>query len=184
MGGAAGGYYGSRALSADGPARRSVDPARALGADQEPPHAPQVEASSSLPAAERLDWSELLEPGAVLAPSAKARALAGKRVRLVGFMARLELPTPGAFYLVPRPVACDEAGAGTADLMPSSVLVISESAAGQDIAFVPGALDVSGVLEVGNQAGADGRVSAFRLRLDRGDSSAPSEPAAARNVSG
>jgi hypothetical protein len=181
VGGAAGGYYG--ALAASGAAPTSV------AADAQPaaPARPVVEGRAggpyaALPAAAPLGWSELLAPGSVLAPSARAKALAGKRVRMVGFMARMELPTPGAFYLVPRPIACDEAGAGTADLMPASVLVLSESASGKDVAFVPGALAVSGVLEVGNQAGDDGRVSAFRLRLDRTTSSAPVEPVAAANT--
>jgi len=133
---------------------------------------------NGLPPAPPLAWSDLLEPGASLAPSAKTRALAGQRVRLVGFMAEMELPIPGAFYLVPRPVECDEAGGGTADLMPTSVLVLSESARGQVVPHVSGALDVTGVLEVGNLPGPDGRTSALRLRLDHGSASADHAPAA------
>jgi hypothetical protein len=138
----------------------------------------------ALAVAEPLAWSELLEPGVALVASAKSKALAGKRVRMVGFMAQMELPSAGAFYLVPRPIACDEAGGGTADLTPESVLVVSESAAGKDVVFLPGALDVSGTLEVGNQAGPDGRVSGFRLRLDRGQPRVRAALAAAANGSG
>lgn len=159
LGGAAGGYHGARA---------PAEPARP---EHAPTRAPAEVAPAGVAPAEPLAWSDLLEPGAALVPSAKTRALAGKRVRLVGFMARMELPTPGAFYLVPQPIDCDEAGGGTADLMPASVLVLSESAQGQIVPHLPGALDVSGVLEVGNQPGPDGRMSAFRLRLDSGPSS-------------
>jgi hypothetical protein len=87
-------------------------------------------------------------------------------VRLVGFMAQLELPPRGAFYLVPRPVRCDESGAGTADLPPESVLVLSASSAGRVVPFLAGALELTGTLELGNQPDSEGRVSAFRLRLD------------------
>jgi hypothetical protein len=173
IGGAAGGYCGVRAMGGD--AAPAVEASRdAAGAKAVDPSA--LEESAGLSPAEPLAWSELLEPGAAFVPSAKTRALAGQRVRLVGFMAEMELPIPGAFYLVPQPVECDEAGGGTADLMPTSVLVISESARGQVVPHVPGALDVTGVLEVGNLPGPDGRMSAFRLRLDRGAASTPAVP--------
>ena len=118
------------------------------------------------PAAERLEFAEFFEPGAGLRPSQKLRSLAGQRVRLVGFMAQLELPPRGAFYLAPRPVRCDESGAGTADLPPETVLVVSAASAGQVVPFLPGALELTGRFELGNQPDSEGRVSAFRLRLD------------------
>lgn len=187
LSGAAAGYYGARATS-EGSARVALLPATGLPG-RLPPSTPRDERAGSgarglddavngLPPALPLAWSELLEPGASLAPSAKIRALAGQRVRLVGFMAEMELPIPGAFYLVPEPVECDEAGGGTADLMPTSVLVLSESARGQVVPHVPGALDVTGVLEVGNQPGPGGRMSALRLRLDHGSASADRAPGA------
>lgn len=180
IGGAAGGYYGARAAGA--PSRPAVA-ARGLSSarsEREPDSIPADGAP-----AEPLAWSELLEPGAALVPSAKTKSLAGQRVRLVGFMAQMELPIPGAFYLVPQPVDCDEAGGGTADLMPTSVLVLSASTQGQIVPHLPGALDVSGVLEVGNQPGPDGRMSAFRLRLDGGPATPPrQEPASTGDSSG
>jgi len=121
---------------------------------------------AAVPEAAPLAFTELFEAGAALRPTAKALGLAGQRVRLVGFMAQMELPPAGAFYLVPRPVRCDEAGSGTGDLPPESVLVISPASAGKAVAFVPGALEVAGTFEIGNRVDADGRVSAFRLRLD------------------
>ncbi len=102
-----------------------------------------------------------------LRPSERLVALAGQRVRMVGFMARLEDPPKGAFWLVPRPTECDESGAGIGDLPPDAVRVVVRSASGKPISFVPGALAVTGVLEVGNLADEDGRVSAVRVVLDR-----------------
>jgi hypothetical protein len=130
-----------------------------------PARAPEKSAVIPEPA-ETLELRELLEPGPVLKPSVRTTALAGRRVRMVGFMAQMELPPKGGFYLVPRPVRCDEAGGGTADLPPDNVLVMARSAAGETISFMDGALEVTGVLEVGNRADADGRVSAIRLLLD------------------
>jgi hypothetical protein len=135
-----------------------------------PSAAPTVAATPApeLPAAPQLLFSEFFQPGGELKLTAKLQSLNGQRVHIVGYMAQMEIPPPGGFFLVPRPVRCDEAGGGTADLPLESVLVLSVAAAGQKVPFLPGQLDVSGVLEVGNLAGVDGRVSAFRLRLDPG----------------
>jgi hypothetical protein len=116
--------------------------------------------------ADQLEFSEFFERGPGLRPSEKLRSLAGKRVRLVGFMAQLELPPTGAFYLVPRPVHCDESGGGTADLPPESVLVLSAGSTGKVVPFLAGALELTGTLELGKALDSEGRVAAFRLRLD------------------
>ena len=110
---------------------------------------------------------ELLAPGPRLAPSARARALDGQRVRLAGYMAELEEPPRGAFYLSPRPVRCDEGGAGTGDLPPDAVRVVVRAAPGAVLPHVPGPIVATGVLVIGNAADADGRVSLFRLVLER-----------------
>jgi hypothetical protein len=123
-------------------------------------------AKPAVATAATLEFQELVVNGPVLETSAKARALAGRRVRIVGFMAQMEVPPTGAFYLTPRPTRCDEAGGGTADLPPESVLVGVKSAADQQVPFVDGAIEVTGVLDVGNSTDAQGRVSAFRIALD------------------
>ena len=101
-----------------------------------------------------------------LVASGKLLSLNGKRVRITGYMARMERQVLGAFYLVPHPVICDEEGAGTSDLPVENVLVLVRSAKGKEIAFIPRPLEVTGILEVGNRAEEDGRVSAIRLTLD------------------
>jgi hypothetical protein len=110
--------------------------------------------------------SELLDEGAELRPSAKALALAGARVKLVGFVAELEEPPEGVLFLTPLPVRCDEAGAGTADLPPGSVLVYGEALAGRRGQHVPGPVEAVGVLGVGSRTHASGHASSFQLALD------------------
>jgi hypothetical protein len=115
-----------------------------------------------------LSFQEMFESSPrELVPTAKLLSLQGKRVRLVGHMARMESPPKGAFYLAPHPVSCDEAGGGTADLPPEAVRVVVRSAAGQVIPWVPRALEVTGTLELGPLADEEGRVSSLRLVLDR-----------------
>jgi hypothetical protein len=99
-----------------------------------------------------------------LVPSARARALAATRVRLVGYMVRQEEREAGGFWLASRPVECDEGGGGTGDLPPGSVRVL---VTGESPAPIDGPIAVTGVLEVGPDAGRDGPTSTFRLRLDR-----------------
>lgn len=120
-------------------------------------------ADASLPL---LQVRELLEPGAELRPTAKATALAGRRVRLVGFIADMELAPEGALYLVPQPVRCDEAGGGTADLPPETVLVTLSFLARQKLPHAPGLVEVIGTFEVGNRPGPQGHASNFRLLME------------------
>lgn len=86
-----------------------------------------------------------------LRPSAKLLGLNHRRVRLVGFMAQMEEPPVGAFYLCAQPVYCDEEGGGTADLPPARVRVVVRSAAQREIAFTPRPLAVTGTLEIDQQ---------------------------------
>jgi hypothetical protein len=93
--------------------------------------------------------------------------LSGQRVKLVGFMAKMEVAPKGAFYLTPRPVSCDEEGGGTADLPPEAVYVLVRSSAGEEIPHTPRALEVTGLLDVGYRVEQDDRVTHIRLLLDR-----------------
>jgi len=94
---------------------------------------------------------------------------------MVGFMAHLEQAPADAFYLTKRPVSCDEMGAGTGDLPVDSVRV-NIVPAPKGVAFVPGPIEVSGVLEVGRREETDGAVSHIRLVL-----ALPSAPSAFTN---
>ncbi len=114
-----------------------------------------------------IEFREFFEADASeLKPSAKLLGLNGRRARLVGFMAQMEQPPDGAFYLCPRPVYADESGAGTADLPVESVRVVVPSAKGKKIPFISRPIEVIGILEVGPRAEEDGTVSSIRLTLD------------------
>jgi hypothetical protein len=122
-----------------------------------------------------LTFDEILEkgPGGVHL-SARVHELESRRVRMVGFMPQMEVPPRGAFYLCPRPIFVDESGGGTADLPPTAVRVVVRSAPGEEVAFIPGPLEVTGTLEIGRREEADGTVSFVRLILDRPEDGAPS----------
>ena len=114
-----------------------------------------------------LSFREFFEPAPQgLAPSARLQRLVGKRVRLIGYMAQMEAPPKGGFYLCSSPVLATEAGGGTADLPPDAVLVVVRSAKGKEVAYIPRPLEVTGVLELGPRVDEDGRVSRIRVVLD------------------
>ena len=114
-----------------------------------------------------LAFSEFFVPSpTALQLSPKLLALNGKRVRLDGYMVKMEEALPGAFYLTAHPTFCDEEGAGTADLPPGCVRVIVRGAKNRPLSFVGRPLIVTGILQVGALTDADGQVSHFRLILD------------------
>ena len=119
-----------------------------------------------------LAFADFFEPRLNLVPTAKVLGASGRHVRVVGFMVRMEVPAAYSFYLAPKPLFCDEAGGGTADLSPDAVRVNVPWAGRPEIPFVPGLLQVDGKFEVGSRADDDGRVSMFRLLVD----SRPSRP--------
>ncbi len=108
--------------------------------------------------------------------------LSGQRVKLVGFMAKMEVAPRGAFYLTPRPVSCDEEGGGTADLPPEAVYVMVRSSAGKEIPHSPRALEVTGLLDVGYRVEEDDRVTHIRLLLDRPEDLLGSAPKRKRHL--
>jgi hypothetical protein len=127
-----------------------------------------------------LALTELLLPGSALGPSAKARALSEKRVRLLGFMADMEQASADALYMVPRPVHCDEGGGGTGDLPPDAVLLTLPSELPRSLEHIAGPVEAVGVLEIGNRADARGRATNFRLRLEARASARAEDPDHAR----
>ncbi|HEX2660564.1 MAG TPA: hypothetical protein VHU40_19920 [Polyangia bacterium] len=113
-----------------------------------------------------LDFAELY----VFGPRAprvtdKTEALHGKRVTMVGFMVALQRPVLGGFFMSPYPADADESGGGRGDLPPTAVLVLPKAAAGHEVAFLAGALEITGILDVGNQV-QDGEPSTIRLLVE------------------
>ncbi|HVO11355.1 MAG TPA: hypothetical protein VMX54_11495 [Vicinamibacteria bacterium] len=123
--------------------------------------------AAAVPPPVPLSFREFFEPSPrELRPSARLLSLAGKRVKLVGFMAEMESPPTGGFYLCAAPVTATEAGGGTADLPPDAVFVVVKSAAGKPLQHIARPLEVTGVLELGPVTHEDGRVSSLRVLLD------------------
>ena len=104
-----------------------------------------------------------------LEPSDRLTALDGARVRVVGYVVGEEQPTPGIFMLTARPVTLAEVADGPADDLPPATLFVhlAPTDAGKTVAHRPGLLVVNGVLRIGNQEEANGRVSFARLQLDQ-----------------
>jgi hypothetical protein len=130
------------------------------------------------------EWFQLPVRRGGLEPSAQLRALDGKRVRVVGYVVGEEQPTPGLFMLTARPVTLSEVADGPADDLPPATLFVhlAPTDAGKTVARRPGLLVVSGVLHIGNQEEANGRVSFARLQLDQ--PLPPAEPVAVAGTAG
>ena len=102
-----------------------------------------------------------------LEPTEKLKSLAGKRIRMVGYMVRQETPASGYFVLSPLPVSLGDEDESLADDLPASVVFVHLGPpGGQPLAFYPGLLRVTGTLSLGAREEADGHVSSVRLQLD------------------
>jgi hypothetical protein len=126
-----------------------------------------VTAAAALPSSEALSFLELIDSeGSQLKLSNRAQQLAGHRVHINGFVAQLEIPPKGGFYLTPQPVHGDESGAGTGDLPLESILVLSDAVPANALNEVSGPVQVTGVLELGQREDSEGRSNWIRIRLD------------------
>lgn len=114
----------------------------------------------------QLSFGDLFAKGPELRPSQRVEQLAGKRVRVDGFMAHLEQAPKGAFWLCRTPLEIDEGGAGTGDLPVESILVVLTPPSDRRVPPLRGPLRVEGKLEVGRKEAPDGTLSLFRIVLD------------------
>lgn len=106
-----------------------------------------------------------VQRGGSLVFSPELEKLRGERVRVRGYMVRMEDGPRGAFYLATRPIEQDESGAGTGDIPVHSLLVKVPGAAAAEIPWRPVLVEVVGTLEVGREEDDDGRVSSVRVIL-------------------
>jgi hypothetical protein len=105
-------------------------------------------------------------------------ALAGQRVRILGFMVRQARPSPGVALLAPFPLSTNEIEYSLSDDLPVSTLFVDVPAyADIAVPHTPGPLLLTGRFETGPRQEADGRISHLRLVLDEDAGLAPSEPA-------
>ncbi|WP_227869668.1 hypothetical protein [Undibacterium parvum] len=106
-----------------------------------------------------------------LEASEKLLSLVGKRVRIVGHMARQGTPTAGFFILAALPVTLGDEDDSLSDDMPASALFIHLDTEGQlpasaPVPYYPGLLRLTGILSLGPYEESDGHVSTVRLQLD------------------
>ena len=105
-----------------------------------------------------------------LAPTPRLLALDGQRVRLVGYMVRQDSTSPvtGVLVLSPLPVSMGEEDESFADDLPASAVYVHLAEAQQALRLphMPGLMALTGTLQLGARAEADGRRSMVRLQLD------------------
>lgn len=103
-----------------------------------------------------------------LEPTQKLLSLKDKRVQVTGYMVKEEEPTAGLFMLAPLPVSMAEKEDGPADDLPPGTLFVHAPPADKNniIAYRPGLWQLTGILKLGNQEEANGRMSYTRLILD------------------
>ena len=99
-------------------------------------------------------------------PSEKLLSLDKKRVRIIGYMAKQESPTSGLFILSPLPVNMGDEDDKFADDMPANSIFIHLNDSNEVVNYVPGLINLTGVLSVGNANEADGHISYVRIQLD------------------
>lgn len=93
--------------------------------------------------------------------------LDGKKVRILGYMARQEQPVPGVFLFNAIPVRLNEEHYGLADDLPAATLFVSVPVnRDQVVPYTPQPMLLTGTLSLGNREEADGRISTVRLALD------------------
>ncbi len=103
-----------------------------------------------------------------LEPTERLLSLDGKRVRMVGYMVKQEVATPGMFILAHTPLALGDEDESLSDDLPATAVFVHLQGQGTSAAvpYVPGLIQLTGVLNVGAQDELDGHVSSYRLLLD------------------
>ena len=102
--------------------------------------------------------------------SADAKKLMGQPVRLVGHMVRQTQPIPWTFLLSPVPQSLHEREYFLCDNLPANAVRVQVPKGSQPIVpYQAGLVAVTGILTEEGPAESDGRSSAARLLLRRGD---------------
>ena len=102
-----------------------------------------------------------------LEPTAKLLSLAGKRVRLTGYLARAASAAPGVALLTPQPLALGDGDEGLADDLPVSTVTVLGRIPDGWPPSVP--IRLTGLLELAPRLEADGRVSFIRLLFEKAE---------------
>lgn len=114
-----------------------------------------------------------------LEPTERLLSLNGKRVRILGYMANIQLRGNRQMLLAPVPLKAQPLEYGQADDIPAKhVLVRVPGNAAERVPYTPGLLLLTGRLTVGGKS-LDGENAFVRLLLDAPQSTSPA-PAATR----
>lgn len=114
-----------------------------------------------------------------LEPTEKLLSLNGKRVRILGYMANMQLRGNRQMLLAPVPLKAQPLEYGQADDIPAThVLVRVPGSAAQAVPYTPGLLLLTGKLTVGGRS-LDGENAFVRLLLDPPQETAPAAAATA-----
>lgn len=92
--------------------------------------------------------------------------LIGKKVRIVGYMAKTEPATPGMFVLSPFPVDLGDEDEKLVDDFPPNAVFVHLGEKDLAVPTIQGLIKLTGTLQVGSFEEVDGHVSTFRLELD------------------
>ncbi len=92
--------------------------------------------------------------------------LVGKKIRIMGYMAKADPALPGMFILSPVPVEMGDEDEKLVDDFPPNSLFVHMDESQLTVPYTEGLLTLSGVLNVGNFAESDGHISTFQLELD------------------
>lgn len=96
----------------------------------------------------------------------RAKELAGKPVRITGYIVRQSQPIPWAFLFSPVPQSVHERDYGLCDDLPVTALHVFLPRSAQPIPpRYSGPVNVTGILELGGREEADGRSSVARVRV-------------------
>jgi hypothetical protein len=128
----------------------------------------QPETPAEIQSLPELDFADFFGPigSAGLEYSAKIRALAGRRVRVRGYMVQQTERVPALFLFARMPVKVDtRADCNETDTPPALIHVLVPGTA-KALPFVPGPHVLSGLLEIGARPENDERISVARLVLD------------------
>ena len=119
-----------------------------------------------------------------LEPSARLLALDGLTVRLIGYMARADVPMAGRLVLAPLPIAMGDEDEPLADDLPAQAVFVhlSGQAAGQALPNYSGLIQLQGRLSIGVRDEPDGHLSSVRLLLDEQASQQLLPPAPPRRL--
>lgn len=96
----------------------------------------------------------------------KFMSLDGQRVRILGYMAKVEKPTSGMFVLASLPVELGDEDDSLSDDLPANSIFVHTDPKPFVIPHISGLISLTGTLSIGSQLEADGHVSMARLILD------------------